>query len=165
MRRNDKKIESESDIIEILRRGEICYLSMVDEGKAYAIPLNFGYADGALYFHSAPEGRKIDVLKRDPEVCFTIIADYSIVRGEKACSWSAKYSCVIGTGKARILTDPEDKKKGLAILMGQYSNEESDFAGIDLENVAVIRVEIETLTGKSSDAGTRRRGEKPIGVS
>lgn len=150
MRHNDKKIESESDIIEILRRGEICYLSMVDEGKAYAVPLNFGYADGALYFHSAPEGRKIDVLKRDPEVCFTIIADYSIVRGEKACSWSAKYSCVIGTGKARILTDPEDKKKGLAILMGQYSDKDFNFTGVNLDRVTIIKVEIQEMTGKQS---------------
>jgi nitroimidazol reductase NimA-like FMN-containing flavoprotein (pyridoxamine 5'-phosphate oxidase superfamily) len=150
MRRKDKRVESQSDLIKILRGGEVCYLSMACNGKPYVVPLNYGYADGALYFHSAPEGRKIEVLKADPEVCFTIVSDYRLVRGENACSWSAGYRSVIGTGKARIFTDPEDKKKGLAILMGQYSDREFDITGADLENVVVIRVDIEEITGKHS---------------
>ena len=159
MRRKDKIIESQEELIDILRRGEICYLSMVDDGKPYVVPLNFGYWDDALFFHSAPEGRKIDVLGKNPEICFTVVSHYRLARGEKACSWTAEFRSIIGTGKARILTGPEDKKKGLAILMGQYSDRKYDFPGIDLENVVVIRVEIETLRGKSSDAKTQRHGD------
>jgi len=157
MRRKEKRIESKTDLAEILRRGEICYLSMVDNQKPYVVPLNYSYADGALYFHSAPEGRKVDILKKNPEVCFTIVSDYELVRAEKACSWTAEYRSVIGTGKTRILTEPEEKERGLAVFMGQYSGEDYDFSGMSLDNLIVIRVDIETLVGKSSDTGRRIR--------
>ena len=157
MRRKEKRIESKTDLAEILRRGEICYLSMVDNQKPYVVPLNYGYADGALYFHSAPEGRKVDILKKNSEVCFTVVSDYELVRGEKACSWTAEYRSVIGTGKARILTEPEAKERGLAVFRGQSSGEDYDFSDIPLNNLIVIRVDIETLMGKSSDTGRRIR--------
>ena len=150
MRRKDKKIESESDITEILQSGKICYLSVVDGGKPYVVPLNYGYSDGALFFHSSPQGRKIDVIKRNPEVCFSIVSDYRLVRDKKACSWSTKYSSVIGTGKALILTDLEDIKTGLAILMEQYSDEDYDFAELDPDRVTIIKVKIQEITGKRS---------------
>jgi nitroimidazol reductase NimA-like FMN-containing flavoprotein (pyridoxamine 5'-phosphate oxidase superfamily) len=159
MRRSDKQITDPAEIEALLRSAELCHLSMVNDGKPYVVPMNFGYANGALYFHSAPEGRKIDVLRKNPKVCFSVIGKYDLKTGEKACSWTAKYSSVIGTGKASILEDRVEKEKGLAILMKQYSEDEYDFSDEKLDGVVVIKVEIETLTGKSSDAGTRGRGD------
>ena len=150
MRRNDKKIESAAELDELLGSGDICHLSMVDGGKPYVIPLNYGYVDGALYFHSAPEGRKIQVLRENPQVCFSIVADHQLIEGVKACSWSASYRSVIGTGNAVIITDPAGKSEGLKILMAQYSDRDYEFSDSDLERVVVIRVEIESMTGKGS---------------
>ena len=159
MRRSDKQITDLTEIENLLRTAELCHLSMVDEGKPYGVPLNFGYAIGALYFHSAPEGRKIDILRKNPEVCFSIIARHELVRGERACSWTAKFSSVIGTGRAEIISDRAGKEEGLAILMGQYSKEEYDFSDENLDGIVVVKVEIEAVTGKSSDAATRGRGD------
>jgi len=160
MRRNDKKIESAAELAELLQSGDICHLSMVDDGKPYVIPLNYGYVEGgyleggttngALYFHSAPEGRKLDILRKNPQVCFSIVADHQLIEGVKACSWSANYRSVIGTGKAFILTEPAEKDEGLKVLMAQYSDREYEFSEKDLERVVVIRVEIESLSGKGS---------------
>lgn len=150
MRRCDKQI---TDIIEleiILCSAELCLLAMVDDGKPYAVPLNFGYANGALYFHSAPEGRKIDILRSNPAVSFTIISRHELVMNERVCSWTAKFTSVIGAGKAEIITDRAGKEKGLAVLMGQYSNEEYDFSDENLDGIVVIKVTIEEMTGKSS---------------
>ena len=150
MRRRDKQI---TDIIEleiILCSSELCLLSMVDDGKPYCVPLNFGYVNGALYFHSAPEGRKIDILRSNPEVGFTIISRHELVMNERVCSWTAKFTSVIGTGKAEIITDRAGKEKGLAVLMGQYSNEEYDFSGENLDGLVIIKVTIEEMTGKSN---------------
>jgi nitroimidazol reductase NimA-like FMN-containing flavoprotein (pyridoxamine 5'-phosphate oxidase superfamily) len=160
MRRNDKKIESAAELAELLQSGDICHLSMVDDGKPYVIPLNYGYIEGgyleggttngALYFHSAPEGRKLDILRKNPQVCFCIVADHQLIEGVKACSWSASYRSVIGTGKAFILTEPAEKDEGLKILMAQYSDRDYEFSEKDLERVVVIRVEIEEMSGKGS---------------
>ncbi len=150
MRRNDKKIESAADLAELLRNGELCYLSMVDDGKPYVVPLNYGYLDETLYFHSAPEGRKIDILRKNPQVCFCVVPDHQLIEGVKGCSWSASYRSVMGTGRATILTEPAEKKVGLKILMAQYSDREYEFSDSDLERIVVIRVDIEEMSGKES---------------
>jgi nitroimidazol reductase NimA-like FMN-containing flavoprotein (pyridoxamine 5'-phosphate oxidase superfamily) len=150
MRRSDKKIESKNDLAELLRNGELCHLAMVDGDKPYVVPLNYGYLDGALYFHSAPEGRKIDILRENPQVCFCVVADHQLIEGVKGCSWSARYQSVIGTGKAVIITDSSEKAEGLKILMAQYSEREYEFSDVELEGVVVIRVEIEEMSGKGS---------------
>ena len=159
MRRSEKQIKNIQDIESILHSASLCHLSMVDNGKPYVVPLNFGYESGALYFHSAPEGRKIDIIRKNPEVCINIIGRYDLVTGESACSWSARYTSVTGTGKAEILIDRAGKEKGLAVLMGQYSNEDYDFSDEELDRVVVVRVKIDTLMGKSSDPATRRHGD------
>lgn len=148
MRRKDKRIEGRDEIVKVLRRGHVCFLSMVDAGKPYVVPVNYGYSENALYFHSAPEGRKMRILGESPDVCFSIVSEYELVRSEKACSWTAGYRSVTGTGKARILIDPEEKRRGLSILMGHYSEREFDFSGLPLDDLAVVRVEIEALDGK-----------------
>ena len=150
MRRNDKRIESAADLAELLSSGEVCYLSMVDDGKPYIVPLNYGYLDQALYFHSAPKGRKLGVLRNNPQVCFCVVADHQLIEGVKACSWSASYRSVIGTGTASILTEPAEKDEGLKILMAQYSDRDYEFIKGDLERIVVIRVDIESMTGKGS---------------
>ena len=150
MRRSDKQITDLTEIENLLRTAELCHLAMVDDGKPYVVPMNFGYTDGALYFHSAPEGRKIDILRKNPDVCFSIIGSNVLVKGEKACSWTAKYSSVIGTGKAEVINVREEKEKGMSILMSQYSDKEFDFSEVDLTGVLVIRVAINDMTGKSN---------------
>ena len=159
MRRSDRQITCPAELESVLSSASLCHLSVVDDGKPYIVPMNFGYADRALYFHSAPEGRKIDILRKNPEVCFNVISRYDLVPGERACSWSTQYSSVTGTGKAEIITDREEKEKGLAVLMRQYSEEEFDFSEEKLDGAVVIRVEIATVMGKSSDTETRRYGD------
>jgi nitroimidazol reductase NimA-like FMN-containing flavoprotein (pyridoxamine 5'-phosphate oxidase superfamily) len=150
MRRSDKQITDPAELESLLRSSELCHLSMVDDGKPYVVPMNFGYTDGALYFHSAPEGRKIGILGKNTDVCFSVIARNILVKGEKACSWTAKYASVIGTGRASIVDDRAGKEKGLSILMKQYSDEDYNFSGENLDGVVIIKVRIEEMTGKSS---------------
>jgi len=159
MRRSDRQITSHAEIESLIRFSSLCHLAMIDNGRPYVVPMNFGYSDGALYFHSAPEGRKIRALRQNPEVCFSILSDHQLVEGVKACSWSTSYRSVIGTGRAEIITKPEEIRTGLKILMAQYSDREYKFSDTDLEGVVVIRVVVDSLMGKSSDARTRGRAD------
>ena len=72
MRRNDREVTDINEIKNILNLCKTCHLAMVDGNMPYVIPLSFGYVmDGdtlTLYFHSAKEGRKIDILKRNGRV-------------------------------------------------------------------------------------------------
>ena len=75
MRRSDKEITERSEMDEILGRASICHLGLNDGGECYVVPVNYGYDGGCLYVHSAREGRKIDILRADKRVSFTVYAD------------------------------------------------------------------------------------------
>ena len=66
MRRKDREISDYSEIIRIIESCSVCRLGLMDENEAYIVPMNFGYIvenkELTLYFHSAKEGRKIDLM-------------------------------------------------------------------------------------------------------
>ena len=107
MRRAEREIRDPGELEDVIRRAEVCRLGMVDGGEPYIVPMNFGYRDGHLYFHCAREGRKLDVLRANPRVCFELEAGVRTVRGETACKWSTAYESVIGWGTATVLMDEE----------------------------------------------------------
>ena len=79
MRRNDREIKDRKEIDGIIRRCRVCRLAMCDDGQPYIVPLNFGYDGRFLYFHAAPEGRKIDIIKRNNRVGFEFDILHDIV--------------------------------------------------------------------------------------
>ncbi|MCK5220561.1 MAG: pyridoxamine 5'-phosphate oxidase family protein, partial [Candidatus Aminicenantes bacterium] len=85
MRRSERKITDPEVIEYILNKGDICRLGLINKGLAYIVPMNFGYEGGYIYFHSANEGTKIDILKQNPKVSFQIDIDHMIVEGDSAC--------------------------------------------------------------------------------
>ena len=70
MRRKDKEIQAEADIVAILKKARVCRLGMAEGEMPYVVPLCFGFQDNALYFHCALQGRKNDTLRNNPNVCF-----------------------------------------------------------------------------------------------
>lgn len=148
MRRREKQITDKKQVEEILAQAQVCRLAMVENGHPYVVPLNFGYRDGALYFHSALEGRKMDVLKTDPRVCFEVDELVKMNKAGAACDWGVSFKSVIGTGTARMLETPVEKKAGLDIIMAHYSGRAFDYPEEMLAKTAVIQVTIHEMTGK-----------------
>ncbi len=135
---------------EIISRSTVCRLAMTDGDRPYLVPLCFGYRNGSLFFHSALQGRKVDILKRNPNVCFAFDIDQEVTAAERACGWSMRYRSVVGFGKARIVEEEDDKRKALEIIMENYSAGEHSFDDSEVSSVLIIRVDIEEMTGKKS---------------
>jgi len=150
MRRKEKEITDFAEIESIVKKANICRIGLVDGDEPYIVPLCFGYEGEALYFHSAPEGRKIELIRRNNRVCFEIDADVEITGAEKPCGWSMKYRSVVGVGRAHILEKEEDKVRGLAVLMRQLGEKRSDLEFERAARTAVVRIDIERITGKKS---------------
>ncbi len=150
MRKAEREIMDQGELEEVIRRAEVCRLAMVDDGEPYIVPMNFGYRDGCLYFHCAKEGRKLDVLRENPKVCFELEADVRLVRGESPCKWSTSYESVIGWGTADIIMDEKEVKRGLEFLMAHYTEGPFDFDPRSLSLTALIKVKVERMTGKRS---------------
>jgi nitroimidazol reductase NimA-like FMN-containing flavoprotein (pyridoxamine 5'-phosphate oxidase superfamily) len=161
MRRNDREITGIEEKLEIIARTRVCRLAMVDSGggadknpEPYLVPLNFGweYRGGTLflYFHSALEGRKIDILKRGGPVCCEMDGGHELIAGPQGCSYSFAYESVIGTGTVEFIGDREEKIRGLNLLLRHQSGEDRDFPldGGVLERTAVFMLRAETWTAK-----------------
>ena len=155
MRRKDKEVTGRQELEEILGRCKTCYLSMVDGGKPYVVPLNFGYsfADDStleLYFHSALEGRKLDVLKKDQNVCFCISDERGLVQAEMACKSDYRYASIIGNGEVAFLSDPAEKGKALSVLVKHQTGREAEFTSDQTARVCVFKVSSTDFTGKKN---------------
>lgn len=150
MRRKEQEISDESAIKTIIEKAVVCRLGMVDGNKPYIVPLCFGYHENVLYFHGALKGRKIDFIRMNPNVCFEFDLITETIESKNACDWNMKYQSVIGFGKAVFIESSEEKRKALRIIMAQYSDRQFQFPENGLKTTAVIKVQVESITGKQS---------------
>ena len=110
MRRKDREITDRAEIEAILHEAMVCRIGLADDGEPYVVPLSFGYEDGSVYIHSAPEGKKIALCwQKNPRCCFEVDICDGVIRGDTPCSWGMRYRSVIGFGRAVILADPQEK--------------------------------------------------------
>ena len=150
MRKSEKEIKNRAELEEVIQKAEVCRLGFVDGDEPYIVPMNFGYRDNALYFHCAPEGRKLDLIRKNNKVCFELEADVELISGTPACRWSTLFRSVIGTGRAFIVEENDAKLRGMAILMAHYTKSPPLFEPENLAKAVVIRVDIIQMTGKKS---------------
>ncbi|MBW7989308.1 MAG: pyridoxamine 5'-phosphate oxidase family protein [Planctomycetes bacterium] len=151
MRRKDREITDIATIEGIIHKGQVCRLGLSENGRPYIIPLCFGYKDNNLYFHTAREGKKLDILRKNNNVCFEITIDNELVKSKEACGYNMKYQSVIGFGKATFIEDIDSKRKAFDIIMQNYSYRSFEYPVEAIKNtVIIIKVEIESMTGKKS---------------
>ncbi len=151
MRRTEKEINDQTEIDSIIEHSQVCRLAMVDGDTPYLVPLCFGYRDGVLYFHSAKEGKKIDILRQNNSVCFEFEIVSGLSTGKTACDWGINYRSVIGFGKAVILEDQAEKRSALEVITAQYADKDYKLTDGAVKETLVIKVDIESMTGKRSD--------------
>ena len=150
MRRKEKEITDKTAMESIILKSSVCRLAFSEKNRPYIVPLCFGYEDDTLYFHSAREGRKLDILRKNNMVCFEFDIDNEIVEADDACAWGMKFQSVIGFGRGSIIDDIESKRKALNIIMQQYSRNSYEYPDKAVKKIVVIKVEIEHMTGKKS---------------
>ena len=140
-------------IRKIIDKCEACYLGMVDEqGKPYVLPFNFGFEDGIIYLHSAPEGRKIGILEKNPNVCIAFSTDHQLFHRHDtvACSYGMKYRSVLAFGKVDFITDYQEKEKVLNVFMRKYAGRDFPYNAPAVNNVCIFKLDPEKIEAKES---------------
>ena len=150
MQKKEREIQDPSEIEAILDKARVCRLALAEDNRPYVVPLNFGYKDNCLYFHTGKAGKKIDILQRNNRVCFQVDVDLEVVESENPCDWNMNYRSVIGHGRAVFLEDPAEKKHALDIIVEHYGAAKSDYDEARLRRLTLIKVQIERMTGKRS---------------
>ena len=150
MRRKNQALSPE-ECSAILTRGSSGVLAVVgDEGYPYAVPLSYVWQDGQIIFHCAAAGHKLDAIAREPKVSFCVI-DRDQVVPEK---FTTHFRSVIVFGRARVLTDPAEKRSALMTLAAKYSPDHMAGAPAEIDSafdrVCLVVITPEHISGKAA---------------
>ena len=152
MTRREREVTDIEEIRGILDRAKIVHVGMVDGNRPYVVPMNYGYTlnDGklTLYLHGAMRGRKLDVIRANPNVFVEIDTDIVPFEGEVACKYGLCYSSVMGEGVAEIVEDTELKKEALSIFMKTQTGKDFEFNDKMVSVVSIIKINISEFTAK-----------------
>ena len=152
MRRKEREIKDIKVIEEIISRCKVCRIALSDNDMPYIVPLNFGYQKGnpsCFYFHSAAEGKKIDIITRNNNVFFELDTDHKVTGGKEACDFSMLYSSVMGSGKIYLVNNEDERNSGLNCLMKQYTGRaDYSFKPGTMKKTLILKLEIDDLTCK-----------------
>ena len=151
MRRTDKEIADRRQIDEIIRGSLVCRVAMARDNVPYIVPMSFGYDGVAIYFHTAPAGKKIEHFEANPQVCFEFERNVELRRDPQiACKWSFNFESVIGYGTISEMVEPAQKEHALNEIMRQYSGRTWPFENASVAKVRVWKIAITSMTGKES---------------
>ena len=164
MRRSDREITDLGEILSIINDCKVIHLAMVDDGVPYLLPLNFGYdwedklvfyfgysyENGAFSFfcHSAREGRKLDILRKNPTVAFEMDCRGALDEHDVACQCGYYFASVTGVGHVEFL-DGEEKLAALTALMRHMAGREDKFTEQQARAVEVFAVRADKLSAKA----------------
>lgn len=156
LRRHDKAMVDQAAIDEVLIAARYITIAMCTENDPYLVALNHGYdrERGCLYFHCAPDGRKIDILAKNPRVWGMAVEDLGYLDGE--CDHA--YRSVMFAGNVVFLTSEEEKRRALEVMI---RHQERDADGViakkvtdsRVSTVTVARIDLAQVTGKQALPG------------
>ena len=131
------------------------------------VPLSYGYrcTDGriTLYFHSAHAGRKIDLLKQNPLVTFSLGRPVAMSLADQACDYTYLYESLMGEGRIEFVEDPEEKREALKLLMNHTLGPGHDrFDDHQIKPTVVLRLIITDITGKATRKAQHETNLAPI---
>ena len=147
-------IEKREEIDKTIRVCKICYLGMSDNDFPYVLPMNFALDGNSVILHSAQSGRMWETLKKNQNVCINWIVgeDLAWQDVKVGCSYRVKSKSVLVEGKVEFVDDFDEKIRCMNLMMQQYSDREFKFSKPAIENVGIIKVEIEKITAKEFGA-------------
>ena len=152
MTKRERQVTDPAEIRHILDTGKVLHLGLSVNDEPYVVPMNYGYTleEGKLviYLHSAVKGKKLEMVRTNPRVCFNIDCDRMPFEGRVPCQYGMVYSSILGRGTAALVEDPEDKMEAMSILMKTQTGKDFTFNERLVSIVTVIRIDVQEYTAK-----------------
>ena len=157
MRKAKREIKDPAELREIVERCDCCRVAMNAGVFPYIVALNYGYefdSQGKLtfYFHSAREGRKLDLLRADPHVGFELDCDHVFRHMDRGMHCTMDYRSIIGTGVVEFITDRAEMQKAVDLMLEHHQSppgfEVTDAAA---KATAFLKLTVLEMTGKRKD--------------
>jgi len=150
--KREARVTDPQQIAHILDTAKILHLGLAVDNEPYVVPMNYGYTYEedklVLYLHSALKGKKLDMMRSNPNVFFSIDCDRMPFEGRVPCQYGLVYSSIMGRGTATIVENVEEKKQAMSILMKTQTGKDFTFEDRLVSIVAVIRIDVTEYTAK-----------------
>lgn len=147
----DREIHNMAEIEEIINKTDVCYVAMSIDNEPYVLPFNFTYEDKIIYLHSAPDGKKIDILNKNPKVSIAFCPTHELFHRHEnvACSYAMKYQSVVIQGEVEFIDLFDEKISIMNKIMKKYTGRD-DFKYNEpaVKNVKIFRVKTTEIKGK-----------------
>lgn len=166
MRHRDREITDINHIESILNECKYLHLGLSDAGMPYVVPMNYGVVkdetDGhyVIYLHGAHEGKKLNIIRNNPNCCFSMERKVKPFEGRLACQYGMVYESIMGFGKIVIVNEPGEKIRALTALMKtQTGKDDFQFDERMVSIVTVFGFDVEELTAKQRLMPGEQKGE------
>lgn len=149
VRRQDRLLQKDR-ALQLLRECEFGFLAMSDNDKGYGIPINYVWdGDDNIYFHSAMQGRKIDILRKSPQVSFAIVGNTLLYPSK----FTTAYESVIIQAEASVDISEKEKKHGVNLFLEKYAPNDKEQGKAYIQNslsrTAIVKLHIVSISGKT----------------
>lgn len=148
IRRQDR-IFGEAQSIKLLSSGEYGFLAIAGKEGGYGIPISYVLEGNRIYFHCAPQGKKLDIISSDNRVTFCVVGKTKVL----SASFITEYESVMVYGKINIVEDDAERMHALELIVRKYSPDYIDtgqkYAAKSFHRTVVLRLIIERISGKS----------------
>lgn len=148
-----RAITRNDEINQVITDSLYCSIGMIDtNGNPYVLPFNFAWDGEYVFIHCAPDGKKIEALKSNPQVCLSFCCDLKMnyVNEDVACSWSMRYRSVLIYGQVEEINEYDEKVKILNLIMKKYSGKDDfKYNRPAVINVKVFRIAANKIEGRA----------------
>ena len=146
-KKNEISVDKAKALLHSSRRGVLAVNG--DDGYPYAIPINYLYDEEneKIIFHGAKAGHKVDALKKNDKICFTVFGNEMV----KEEAWAPFLQSVVVFGRCHLVESQEDAIALVKKFAAKYYpnmdmvNEEVALSG---RAVQMFEIQIEHLSGK-----------------
>ena len=147
VRRQDRLLGMD-EAIHLLNEGEYGFLSLGNEEGGYGIPISFVYDLGAIFFHCAPEGIKLDYMDTCRIACFCVVGSTAV----QASKFTTAYESVLVFGRLQVVNDDVGRMKALELIIDKYSPDHKEiglkYAQKSFQRTKILRLDIDRFSGK-----------------
>lgn len=170
MRRKDREMDRGFGLM-VIDKSTYGILSVIDDnGEPYAIPVSIVRDENKLYFHSAKEGKKVEIFKENPKVSIAFVGEVKVpeiytkeeldelVKDESKGVllirkvFTTEYESAIVKGKIELVEDEEERIKAMKLICQKYTPNKMDYFNLaiksGLKRTNVYKIEIEEIKAK-----------------
>jgi nitroimidazol reductase NimA-like FMN-containing flavoprotein (pyridoxamine 5'-phosphate oxidase superfamily) len=139
---------------QILHQETIGYLGLAMEDQPYVVPLNYAYLEGRILFHCALGGKKLDYLRANPRVCFTVGRQSGEVRRHaEGDPCHVDSDSVICYGQARVIEDLAERKSALDAFHRCFRPDAAEISLDAASRCCAVEIRVAEMTGRREQAG------------